>query len=74
MTAMDIKKTYDNDLFVNMVNNDKRHIARAKAKARRVKAERDHIEDQKSLRHVGVGVIIGFILYGAIYAVLSILA
>lgn len=35
-TAIEIKKAYDPDLYVNMLANDPDHIARAKAKAARV--------------------------------------
>ncbi len=35
----DVKQRKDPDLYVNMVNNDPQHIARAKAKAVRVRQE-----------------------------------
>ena len=39
-TAIEIKKAYDPDLYVNMLANDPAHIARAKAKAARVQQAR----------------------------------
>lgn len=35
-TAIEIKQSYDPDLYVNILANDPAHIARAKAKAARV--------------------------------------
>ena len=39
-TAYEAKQAKDMDLFVNMVNNDQAHIARAKAKALKAHARR----------------------------------
>ena len=39
-TAIEIKKAYDPDLYVNMLADDPDHIARAKAKAARVRRAR----------------------------------
>ena len=39
-TAIEIKRAYNPDLYVNMLANDPAHIARAKAKAARVQQAR----------------------------------
>lgn len=49
-TAYEAKQAKDMDLFVNMVNNDHAHVARAKAKEKKVRQEK-RAAYEKSVRN-----------------------
>lgn len=44
--AHEIKASKNQDLFVDLVNNDPQHISRAKEKAKRVRKERQTMEER----------------------------